>query len=58
MLLYSLDILNNEEKIFFEHSIKEYITLINCKKNNLNKLILINKFCNYIYLNGKSFFNK
>ena len=39
----SLDILNNEKKIFFEHSIKEYITLRNCKKNNLNKLILINE---------------
>jgi len=39
----SLDILNKEKKIFLKHSIDEYISLRNCKKNNLNKLILINE---------------
>ena len=36
-------ILDEEKKVFLKHSIDEYISLRNCKKNNLNKLILINE---------------
>ena len=39
----SLDIFNNEKKIFLSHSINKYFALRNCKQNNLNKLILINE---------------